>query len=172
MGDFNWNDAQAMLDRSYPEFSGKYNDINGDMNVYPLNKVSFTNKHGVMLEREGWFDFSFSVGQRLVSKEPKCFQGVHMVTPTPTCDLKCSGRECFLKGPADPNTGKRRLVAADGRPEVSEATPSQFEKRFLQKLAGQDVQTAQYVPGYPNPLNIPTRQLNPALFNIPEKLLQ
>jgi hypothetical protein len=34
------------------------------------------------------------------------------------------------------------LVAADGRPDTTQATPGQFEKRFLQKLAGSDVQSA------------------------------
>lgn len=73
------------------------------------------------------------------SNEPRCYAGVHMTSPTPTCQFQCAAKECFLKGPAPPNTGKRMLVAADGRPDTSEATPSQFEKRFLQKLAGSDV---------------------------------
>jgi hypothetical protein len=63
------------------------------------------------------------------------------------------------------------LVAADGRPDVSEATPGEFSKRFLQQLAGADVSEAMYYPGYPTPLVIPTRHLNAGQYVVSDRLL-
>jgi hypothetical protein len=60
----------------------------------------------------------------------------------PTCEFRCKGYECFLKGPTAINTGKRMLVGSDGRPDVTPPTPGQFEKRFLQKLSGPDQSAA------------------------------
>jgi hypothetical protein len=86
----------------------------------------------------------------------------------PSCKLKCAGRECYLKNPAAPNTGKRVLVGSDGRPDTTQPTPGEFGKRFLQNLlAGQDMSYAEYVEGYGTPLDIPTRILNMNSFYIP-----
>jgi len=95
-----------------------------------------------------------------------------MISPTPVCDFLCNSTECLLKGPAAPNEDNRRMlgVAADGRPDVSEATPGEFNKRFLQKLAGNDVVSPEYINTLP--LKIPTRHLNPAQYIVPQKLLQ
>jgi hypothetical protein len=57
-----------------------------------------------------------------------------------------------LKGASAINSGKRMLVGSDGRPDVTEPTPGEFEKRFLQKLSGSDQSAVDYAPGYPNPL--------------------
>jgi len=94
-----------------------------------MTNAEFTNKFGQKLS--GWFTFEYEVGHRLHSDEPRCYQGVYMPPAKPTCDLKCSGRECFLKGPSAINTGKRMLVGSDGRPDVTPPTPGEFEKRFL-----------------------------------------
>lgn len=90
-----------------------------------------------------------------------------MPPSTPTCSFKCSGRDCFLKGPSSLNTGKRMLVGSDGRPDVTPPTPGEFEKRFLQKLSGPDQSPAEYAPGYPTPLDIPTRSINTNQYYLP-----
>jgi hypothetical protein len=59
------------------------------------------------------------------------------------------------------------LVGSDGRPDTSKPTPGEFEKRFLQKLAGEDVREAEYVEGYPTPLDIPTLNINKNAYYIP-----
>lgn len=99
-----------------------------------------------------------------------------MPPATPTCEFKCSGRECFLKGPSDINTGKRLLVGADGRPDTQAPTPGQFEKRFLNKVSGRDNIAAVYhtlteeqINGTQviTPLDIPTRIINTSQYYLP-----
>lgn len=114
--------------------------------------------------------FEYEVGHRLHSNKPRCYQGVYMPPATPTCDFSCKGKECFLKGPAPPNVGKRMLVGSDGRPDVTPPTPGEFEKRFLQKLAGPDVKAAEYtidVSKAYDALNIPTRIINTNQYYLP-----
>lgn len=91
-----------------------------------------------------------------------------MPPATPTCKFQCQGRECFLEGPSDINTGARRmLVGADGRPDVTPPTPGEFSKRFLQKLSGTDQEAINYTEGYPTPLEIPTRIINTNQYYLP-----
>ena len=70
------------------------------------------------------------------------------------------------------------LVGSDGRPDVAAATPAEFEKRFLQKLAGNDKSAAQYVDkdgkpiatdkvGDQKPLEIPTRVISTNQYYLP-----
>ena len=62
------------------------------------------------------------------------------MVPTPSCQLMCNSMECLLKGPADPNSDNRRMLAADGRPDTTPALPGDFQRRFLQKLlSGNDL---------------------------------
>ena len=63
------------------------------------------------------------------------------------------------------------LVGADGRPDTSEPTPAEFQKRFLQKLAGSDLQDVQYATAPAGGLKIPTRHLNPGIYVVPDRLL-
>ena len=101
-----------------------------------------------------------------------------MPPATPTCNFQCTGKECFLKGPAAPNVGKRMLVGSDGRPDVAVPTPGEFEKRFLQKLSGLDQAAAQYVDkdgkaidtakvGEQTALDIPTRAISTNQYYLP-----
>jgi hypothetical protein len=67
------------------------------------------------------------------------------------------------------------LIGADGRPDVSPPTPEQFERRFLQKLAGADKSAAVYVPGYADNgdgLDVPTRNINTNQYYLPGVKLQ
>ena len=60
--------------------------------------------------------------------------------------------------PEGPNNDDRRmLVASDGRPDTTLALPSDFQKRFLQKvMAGPDVSEERYFNAE-LPLEIVTR---------------
>lgn len=130
----NWGGMQNLLDTDFAKFTETFRDTTAAISnkKFPINNVSFRNKFGVMQSEEGWLNFEYEVWWRMHSNEPRCYAGVHMLSPTPTCDFLCAGSECLLKGPAVPNKDNRRmLVAADGRPEVTPAMPADFEKRFL-----------------------------------------
>jgi len=163
---FNWATEEALMNRDFTAFSKKYSD-GTKRKVFDANMIDFKNKYD-QTQTDNWFEFQYEVGHRLHSNEPRCYQGVYMPPATPTCKFQCAGRECFLKGPAAPNGGKRMLVGADGRPDVSPPTPGQFEKRFLQKLSGPDQRAAVYVPGYEQgALEIPTRIINTSQYYLP-----
>lgn len=161
---FNWSAAETLLVTDYTAWTKKYNDGDKRKN-FKLEDVEYRNKFGNL--QKGLFSFTYQVGQRLHSNQPRCYQGVYMPPAQPTCNFKCQGRECFLKGPAAPNSGKRMLVGSDGRPDVSPPTAGQFEKRFLQKLSGPDQKKAVYVAGYGTPLPIPTRLISTNQYYLP-----
>ena len=74
-----------MLNEDFDAFSTKYTDDT----VYPkaMESVSFRNKFGVTQSEEGWFNFEYKIWWRMHSNEPRCYAGVHMTTPIPTCNL-------------------------------------------------------------------------------------
>jgi len=170
---------QNDLDTDFDKFSNTFSDdTTGEtLKVFTMDNVKFKNKFDVMQQEKGWFKFTYEIWWRMHSNEPRCYGGVHMTSPTPTCQFSCASKECYLKGPANPNQDNRRmLVGSDGRPDVTPATPGDFSKRFLQKLAGADVREEEYAPGADavplKPLEIPTRHLNPAQYVVPQQLLQ
>jgi len=128
--EFDWATEEKLMQNDYTAFSKKYFENGTDKKKNPMKKVEFKNKFG-QIQFDEWFTFEYEVGHRLESKESRCYQGNYMPPAQPTCEFQCAGRECYLKSPAAPNTGKRMLVGADGRPDTSKPTPGQFDKRFL-----------------------------------------
>ena len=118
---------QDMLITNTAEFNKQYGDGGPKQNFY-MTKVQFTNKYGKVQNEDGFFEFEGKWKTRLHSNEAKCFQGVQLKQETPTCDFYCKGKDCLLKSPSN---ARRMLVGADGRPDTSEPTPAEFQKRFL-----------------------------------------
>ena len=85
-----------MLTNDNAKFKTMYGDNQGALNKFQLNKVEFTNKYDKRQKEENLFSFEYTVGSRLHSNEPRCFQGVQLKQETPTCDFYCKGKDCLL----------------------------------------------------------------------------
>jgi hypothetical protein len=96
MNQFEWDEAQTLLDRDNVAFKAAYGDRMSQPTRFTMDEVSFKNKFDVMQTEKGWFTFEYEVGQRLHSNEPRCFQGVQLEQQIPTCQFQCQGRECYL----------------------------------------------------------------------------
>jgi hypothetical protein len=135
---FNWAASQELLrTRSasgLANFSTSFNTGTA-RRKFTMTNVQVKNPKYDATTMRDWFEFEYEIGHMLHSEEKKCYQGVHMGAGIPSASLHCHGRECFLESPAAPNTHKRMLGGA----ETAVPAPGVFSKRFLQKLAGDDV---------------------------------
>ena len=132
MTGFNWKQEEEQMKNTnrdpvtgrtgYGNWAEKYYNSDQSRKSFRMKNLQYQNKYG-QNQFDDWFIFDYEVGHRLNSEEKRCYQGTFMPPGNPTCKIKCTGRECFLKGPAAPNTGKRLLVGSDGRPDTSKPTP-------------------------------------------------
>lgn len=109
------------------------------------------NKFGTQITSSGVFDFTYSIGWKFDSKEPRCFAGDYLKITKPTCELQCGSSQCLLESLKEPNKDKRMLQQDN--------------------MAGPDVSPPSSIASA-LPLTIPSRRLNLSEYNVPERLLQ
>jgi len=80
------------------------------MKKFKISEVTLRNKYGVMVKTSaGEFDFTYEIGWRFHSKEPRCFAGDYLKILTPTCELQCGSKQCLMEALKSPNKDKRML---------------------------------------------------------------
>lgn len=80
-----------MLIDDVDKFNKKYQDDKGKMKTFKISQVKLLNKYGIEITTKGEFDFTYSIGWRFHSKEPRCFSGDYLKISNPSCSLQCAG---------------------------------------------------------------------------------
>jgi len=119
---------------------------------FKISEVTLRNKFGTTTTSTNLFDFSYSIGWKFSSKEPRCFAGDYLKISNPTCELECGSKQCLLESLKDVNSDNRRMLQ-----------PSE--------MAGPDVVPPSFV-GEQLPLRIPSKKLNLGEYDIPQRLMQ
>ena len=87
---FDWDQLNNLLLSDYHQLNDKINDAGGIPFKTYLKDVTFTNQFGNSITGSDWFTFSYSLGWKFYSNEPKCYSGDHLIDNTvPTCRLQC-----------------------------------------------------------------------------------
>ena len=151
--DEDWVKLQSLLIQDVNAFNEQFQEpTTGKQKEFKISEVTLRNKFGTLVTSTGVFDFTYSIGWKFSSKEPRCFAGDYLKISNPTCDLQCGSSQCLLESLKEPNKEKRRMLQADN-------------------MAGPDVSPPSYVSSQ-LPLAIPSKKLNLEEYNVPERLLQ
>lgn len=121
--------------------------------------MTWVNKWGKHQTETGWLDFTYELGFRMHSNEPKCYAGDHLTSPEPTCELKCGEQQCLLMNPLGGGNTATKSGNRDNR------------RVLATEEAGEDVMAPEYCTDCGTlPLSIPTISLKQGT-TVPAKLL-